>query len=58
MHHTGVVVAFTALIMAAIYRNSDTGKWHLKNIYAKLGVSNRTEAVLLATAKDRRKHDA
>ncbi len=35
-----------------------TIKWHLKNIYAKLGVSNRTEAVLLATAKDRRKHDA
>ncbi len=35
-----------------------TIKWHLKNIYAKLGVSNRTEAVLLATAKDRPRHDA
>lgn len=30
-----------------------TIKWHLKNIYAKLGVSNRTEAVLLTTGKDR-----
>lgn len=35
-----------------------TIKWHLKNIYAKLGVANRTEAVLLASQSDRSRHDA
>src|SRR5690606_23030993 len=29
-----------------------TTKWHLKNIYSKLGVSNRTEAVLLMSGQD------
>ena len=28
-----------------------TTKWHLKNIYSKLGVSNRTEAALRATPR-------
>ena len=31
----------TALAMAP-----DTVKWHLKNIFGKLGVDNRTQAVL------------
>ncbi|KXO10038.1 hypothetical protein J122_1991 [Marinobacter excellens LAMA 842] len=35
-----------------------TIKWHLKNIYSKLGVRNRTEAVLLAASHDPANTDA
>jgi LuxR family maltose regulon positive regulatory protein len=33
-------------LAASLNMASDTVKWHLKNIFSKLGVENRTQAVL------------
>jgi two-component system NarL family response regulator len=38
-------------IGAALFVSETTIKYHLKNIYAKLGASDRTEAALLATQR-------
>jgi two-component system, NarL family, response regulator len=38
-------------IGAALFVSETTVKYHLKNIYAKLGASDRTEAALLATQR-------
>jgi DNA-binding NarL/FixJ family response regulator len=38
-------------IGAALFVSETTIKYHLKNIYAKLGASDRTEAALVATQR-------
>jgi len=35
-------------ISATLFISLNTVKWHLKNIFGKLGVSNRTSAVSVA----------
>lgn len=37
-----------SVISAALFISQNTVKWHLKNIFGKLGVSNRTSAVAIA----------
>ncbi|HWY25244.1 MAG TPA: helix-turn-helix transcriptional regulator [Nevskia sp.] len=39
-------------IAGRIRRTEDTVKFHLKNIYKKLGVSGRTQAILVAMSEE------
>jgi len=46
-------VSFSNRVIAAQWSNStSTGKTHLENIYRKLGVSNRMQAIAQAQALD------